>query len=237
MGRSEAVRSRFVRAARVAVAALLLTPVLVLTGPGAALACSCALATTAEHIGWVDTVAAGELTSIEPRTDGPTDAGSQLTYTATLQTTFKGDPQNPLVFHSSSMGSDCGLEGMVVGREYVFFVRGDESGLCDGTGPLTPTLVSEVEAVTGPGTPAPPTAEDEPTESAAAEDPASDQADGSALWSVLGAAALALIVLGGLLWQSRRSNLSREQSAGRLAALGGSDPEATAAPRRRDDTT
>lgn len=71
------------------------------------------------------------------RSDGLTDSGAPITYTATVQVVFKGEPDNPLVFRSAAHGASCGLEGMAVGREYVFFVRASESGLCDGTSPAS----------------------------------------------------------------------------------------------------
>lgn len=193
------------RCARVALAALVVAPALVVLSPGVALACSCAEASTAELVGYVDTVAVGQLTAVEPpppaAPDGMTDSGALMTYTATLQTVLKGEPDNPLVFRSASDGGACGLEGMAVGREYVFFVRGRQAGLCDGTAPVSPALVADVEAVTGPGKAAPASTPELTTEPDQGLEVARESGTLTAApWGAVAAGAVALLVVG---WLSR----------------------------------
>lgn len=191
--------------ARAALAAVLLVPALVLLTPTAALACSCAEADTEVLLGYVDTVAVGELTAIEAppdRADGAIDSGDLVTYTATVQTVLKGAPDNPLVFRSAAQGASCGLEGMTVGREYVFFVRDGESTLCDGTAPTTPQLVAEVEAVTGPGQVVAAPEPEPAAEPESAQDAARDSDTRQLLWPALAVVVLALLV-GWLLWRRR----------------------------------
>ncbi|QDO88189.1 hypothetical protein FNH13_07405 [Ornithinimicrobium ciconiae] len=205
-----------VRGGGVAAAGLLLAPALVLLAPAAAMACSCAVADTETLVGYVDTIAVGELATIEApptRADGAVDTADQVTYTVTLQTVLKGEPDNPLVFRSASHGASCGLEDMAVGRDYVFFVRDGESGLCDGTSRATPTLIAEVEAVTGPG--------QEPMARAADPATGSDTAPGSvdqapaaelesglptALPWIALTAGVVTVGLGWLLWTRRSRN-------------------------------
>ncbi|MCK0112535.1 hypothetical protein MWU75_10330 [Ornithinimicrobium sp. F0845] len=208
-----------------ALATVLFTPVLVLLTPTAALACSCGPADTEQLLGYVDTVAVGELTAVEPppaRGDGSVSSDDRVTYTAELETVFKGEPEDPLTFRSVSHGASCGLEDMQVGHDYVFFVRDGESGLCDGTSRATPGLIAEVEAVTGPGQPVaapdPATASDPVAapDPATASDPVAvvepapeadpESAAARSVWPALGPAAGALVLLaaGWLLW--RRSS-------------------------------
>lgn len=86
--------------------------------------------------------------------------------------------------------SACGLEITTPGREYVVFVTDGEANLCSGTAPRTPTLVAEVEAVTGPGEAAP-----APTTDAAApaQDAAQDGGAGALTWVAVAAGVLALL--------------------------------------------
>lgn len=192
---------------RAVLAAVLFVPALVLLTPTAALACSCASADTEQLLGYVDTVAVGELTAVEPpptRADGSFSSDDRVTYTATLEAVFKGDPDDLLTFQSASHGASCGLENMRVGYDYVFFVRDGESGLCDGTAPATERLIAEVEAVTGPGQAVSVPAPDPTTEPEAASNTTSDSGSARVLWSGLAAAALALLAVGWLLWRGRR---------------------------------
>lgn len=193
------------RCARLALAALLVAPALVVLSPGAALACSCAEANTAELVGYVDTVGVGQLTAMELAPDN----GALITYTATLQTVLKGEPDNPLVFRSE-YGDGCGLEGMAVGREYVFFVRGRQADLCGGTAPASLTLVTDVEAVTGPGEAAPASTPEltEPEPEQGLEAARETGTLTATPWGAVAAGAVALLVVGWLTrhrWSGPRS--------------------------------
>lgn len=188
-------------AVRAALSALLLVPALFLISPTAAMACSCAGVDTKTLLGYVDTVAAGELTEIAPpppQSGSNVDVPDHLTYTVTVQTVFKGEPGDPLVFQSSPFGASCGLENMRVGDDYVFFVRDGTSGLCDGTSPATPQLIADVEAVTGPGQPV--TAPEPTTAPEAAPETEHESGAPPFLWPALAAAVVVLMALGWLVW-------------------------------------
>lgn len=208
--RRGSIRRGPIRRAGLALLALLLAPMLVIIAPGTAMACSCAVADTETLVSYVDTVAAGELTEIEPPpqpSDGTVDSADRLTYTATVHTVFKGEVEAELVFHTD-FGSSCALADMAVGRDYVFFVRDGGSGLCDGTARSSPRLIAEVEAVTGPGQePAAPSADPPPIAATATDQPSTTDSEQSTLpavlpWSALVAGVLA-VALGWLLWTRR----------------------------------
>lgn len=197
------------RCARVALATLLVAPALVVLNPGAALACSCAEASTADLVGYADTIAVGQLTALEPL---PYNDGSRVRYTATLGTVFKGEPDNPLVFRSASEGSACGLE-LPVGNQYLFVLHGSRADLCGGTTPVSPALIAEVEAVTGPGEAAPASTPEQSTEREPAQRLDAAQGFGAltaAPWGAVAAGAVALLVVGWL----NRGRLSRLRSGG-----------------------
>lgn len=197
------------RGVRVALAALLVAPALVVLNPGAAWACSCEEAGTAELVGYADTVAVGQLTAMELL---PENNGAWIRYTVTLQTVFKGEPDNPLVFRSASEGSACGL-GLPVGYEYVFFVQGSQANLCGGTAPVSLALVADVEAVTGPGEAAPastPVPAAEPPPEQAVEAAPGFGTLTAASWGAVVAGAVALLVVGWL----GRGRWSRLRSGG-----------------------
>lgn len=187
------------QAVRTGLATVLFVPALVLLPSTAALACSCAAADTEELLGYVDTVAVGELTAVDPPPGRDEGSLSQVTYTAVLDAVFKGDPDNPLTFRSASHGASCGLEGMSVGRDYVFFVRDGKSGLCDGTAPATERLIAEVEAVTGPGQQV--AAPDPGTAAEPAPDEAATATSAWVLWSAVGLGTVGLLALGWLVWR------------------------------------
>lgn len=193
---------------RAVLAAVLFVPASMLLTPTAALACSCASADVEVLIGYVDTVAVGELTAVDSpsaHADGSVSSNDRVTYAATLQEVFMGDPGNPMTFRSGSNGASCGLEGMRVGQDYVFFVRDGESTLCDGTAPATERLIAEVEAVTGPGQPVVAAESDPAPESdppPVAESPSAEHGSAAAwfLWPALGVGAVSLLFVGWLVW-------------------------------------
>lgn len=201
------------QAARAALAAALLVPALALISPTAALACSCADIDMEERIGYMDVVAAGTLTAVdtpeEPTTSQDPEqgwdegAGPGPTYTATLETVYSGNPDNPLVFGSGMYGSDCGLNHLQVGYEYVFFILDGESNLCDGTAPLTANLVAEIEAVTGPGVQAPVPSEPSSEVAQVQEGEQQPAADEPAVPVLLALAAGLAAVAGWLFWRRR----------------------------------
>lgn len=164
---------------RMALAAALATPVLVLLAPTPALACTCGTPEIARLVEAAEVVATGEVVSIEP--SGSVGAvGAELTYTVDLGLVLAGEPDNPLIFSGASDGPACGLQDVRVGADYVFFVDRTAGRLtanvCGGTGPVTDSLLAEVEDVTGPGQAAPaadPAVVEEPAE----EPPAAGEVD------------------------------------------------------------
>ncbi len=121
-----------VRRALLVVIALLVGMVPALAVAGPAWACSCAMATTAEHVERADVVARGVVT------------GNHV---------WKGPQQPEFVVSSEASGASCGLELNTVGGEIILFAQAEGSGwtanLCNGTAPAASELVAEVEQVLG----------------------------------------------------------------------------------------
>jgi hypothetical protein len=143
------------RAIRLIFAAVIGTGMLVVGGAGTALACSCAMASTADYVDYADVVVTGTLTNIELPPEGPViSSGDPVTYTVQVEQTFKGDPQSELTFTSARYGASCGLEGMQVDRRYTFFLNGDGDqlfgSLCSGTQPATGAFDVKLAHIAGP---------------------------------------------------------------------------------------
>ena len=120
---------------------------LVLT-PTPSWACSCAMATTAQHVAQAGTVATG--TVAWTATDGQT-----RTYQVDVDHVFKGSAATTekLVTHDDEAA--CGLASLATGKRYVFFIDGVhpgtmQVGLCGGTTAYDEAVVRQVEAATGP---------------------------------------------------------------------------------------
>lgn len=132
-------------------AALLVLP----TSP--AWACSCVDLTTAQAMAHADVVLAGTLEEVaEPRgLSEPSSGAPAQSYRFAVSEVYEGSASATNWVGSAKDGASCGLEGLEPGREYVVFAqeRGDTlwASLCGGTGAATSGLVSEVEAVAGPG--------------------------------------------------------------------------------------
>lgn len=132
-------------------AALLVLP----TSP--AWACSCVDLTTAQAMAHADVVLAGTLEEVaEPRgLSEPSSGAPAQSYRFAVSEVYEGSASATSWVGSAKDGASCGLEGLEPGREYVVFAqeRGDTlwASLCGGTGAATSGLVSEVEAVAGPG--------------------------------------------------------------------------------------
>lgn len=124
---------------------------LMLMGTGPAFACSCVMASTAEHAERADLVFTGTVTSVER--DRQT-----ATYDVRVDRVFKGDLDNGDVeIGSSGQSTACGVD-LPKSTEAVFFVTTEAEGLrmnaCGGTTVATDTLKSEVSAALGDGAPA-----------------------------------------------------------------------------------
>ncbi len=132
-----------------------------------ALACSCALGSTGDHVENADVIVTGTLTdAIDPPAAEVMSSDDPITYLVDVEKTFKGDASHQLEFTSAMSGASCGLEGMQVGDRYAFFLypenKGLEANLCGGTAPSTPKLERQIAHWTGP-----------PREPAAGVEPAS----------------------------------------------------------------
>ena len=139
---------------------VLLTAGLLPLGASPAFACSCAWNEVRLFVENAEHVVVGRL---QDREYGRSDPGAPIYsaeaayYTVQGESALKGDGvTSTFEVASAASGASCGLERMVVGRRYVFFMQRDEAGLtaslCGGTGPATPAFLAEVESLTGPGT-------------------------------------------------------------------------------------
>ena len=128
-------------------------------GASPAFACSCAWSEVQQYVENADHVVVGRL---QDQQYGRSEAGEPIYsseaayYTVEGDEVLKGDGVAPTFeVVSAASGAACGLERMVVGRRYVFFMQRDDdvltASLCGGTGPATPSFLSEVKALTGPG--------------------------------------------------------------------------------------
>lgn len=87
----------------------------------------------------------------------------QIVYDVEVDRSFKGDVAGTVQVATAASSATCGLEGIPLGSDYIFFsttvAKGRDmvtANLCGGSTPLTEALVRKVEAVAGPGT-TPPT--------------------------------------------------------------------------------
>ena len=87
---------------------------------------------------------------------GGASSARLVTYEVAVAEVFKGKSTATTSLRSAAFGASCGIE-VQEGPEYLLFARrvGSDlrTGLCDGTRPVSDQLVTDVEAVTGPGTP------------------------------------------------------------------------------------
>lgn len=135
-------------------------------GAAPAFACSCVSDEVRIHVRNADHVVVGRLLSREDGGAGEAGGGGTrapiygaraVYYTVQGEEVLKGSDVGPsFEVVSAADGATCGLERMVAGRRYVFFMQRHDVGLtassCGGTGPATPAFLDEVEAVTGAGT-------------------------------------------------------------------------------------
>ena len=116
-------------------------------------ACSCAMRGTQQQVEGADVVVRGTITGL--RDPGGASSGRLMTYEVAVAEVFKGKSTATTSLRSAAWGGSCGIE-VREGLEYLLFARrvGSDlrTGLCDGTRPVSDELVTEVEAVTGPGT-------------------------------------------------------------------------------------
>ncbi|MGY2701507.1 hypothetical protein [Nocardioides sp. HB32] len=142
---------------RTLLAGLLAAFALVAMTPAAALACSCVVGSTEQHLQDADVVFTGTLTEVEPPPRRVImSSGDPATYHFDVHEVLKGDaPVNARVTSAVS-GASCGLENMTVDQEYVVYANGDReltANLCGGTAPAGPARVERLRQVTGPAHP------------------------------------------------------------------------------------
>ena len=114
---------------------LLMAGGLVVAAPGAAHACSCTTANAADFVTRADAVVWARVADVQM----PAMGNGQAHYLLEVDTVHKGATTERLRLDSEASGAACGLEGIEVGRRYVFFLRaagGEEwrADLCGGTG-------------------------------------------------------------------------------------------------------
>lgn len=179
---------------------LLATAALVLSGwvlASPARACSCAGLSIPEQFERADAVFTGQLISREVRGGGSsTDAAVHL---FSVDTVFKGTAHARQGVVSAASGASCGLELSGDGPFLVFADRPGEqrddaltAGLCDGTAPVTPDLLTEVRALGAAAAPADPADPADPLPGSAGTEPPPEQLS---LVGVLVAAVAGLVVL------------------------------------------
>jgi hypothetical protein len=172
---------------------------LMLLGTGPAFACSCVVATTAQHIEQADLVFTGEVVAVSR--DRQT-----ATYAVRANRVFKGELlEQDVTIESSSSGSSCGID-LPESEPAVFFVNTAADSLqanaCGGTTLSTAALEGEITAALGDGK-VPPgvTTADDPGN----EKPAADPGSGELALAVgLGILALVAAVGFGVLASRRR---------------------------------
>ena len=117
-------------------------------------ACSCAMRGTEQQVAQADVVVRGTITG--RRDPGGASSARLVTYEVAVAEVFKGKSTATTSMRSPAFGASCGIE-VQEGPEYLLFARrvGSDlrTGLCDGTRPVSDQLVTDVEAVTGPGIP------------------------------------------------------------------------------------
>jgi hypothetical protein len=132
---------------------------LVLTAPASVAACTCRPADAERQTSRADAVFIGTV-------EGVTRSDRQLDIAVTATRAYKGTVDRSTSVTTATQASDCGIGEPEVGTDYLFIVRGDAppyaASSCDGSGPLDPDRVAQVEGLLGTGQavlpPAPPMA-------------------------------------------------------------------------------
>lgn len=137
---------------------VLLVPLVpVLVAPSPAFACSCVMFTPHQYVNNADLVVAGTLTEVEyapPNSEGIISSGDPTKYSVGVVAGYKGTSPEELSFTSARDGASCGVEGLLVGREYVFFL--DEvdgaysANLCNGTARVPEARVAKITGRSSP---------------------------------------------------------------------------------------
>jgi hypothetical protein len=156
-----------------------------------AAACSCKVASTADHYASADVVFTGRL--LERTVDEPiTSSIDPARHVFAVDRAWKGDVPERATVLSAVSGASCGLELRGTGPFVVFAREKDahlESGLCTGTAELRPALAAELDAL------APAPAKDPPAALSPAAAPTTVDTDDPLPAAGLLAGAAGLVVL------------------------------------------
>lgn len=123
-----------------------------------AVACSCAISTTAEHAEWAELVASGTVTDVTAPVN-PTSSVDPLTFTVELDRVWKGSPAASVTVSTASSSASCGFDSLEKGTQLILFathmdaigqpIEGWGTNLCSGTGPIDQTVTDELTAFLG----------------------------------------------------------------------------------------
>jgi MYXO-CTERM domain-containing protein len=165
---------------------------LVVLGPSPAFACSCAAQAPRQYAARADVVVTGTVLDRAEARSRPWGATPEK-FVVEADTVYAGEVAERFELDGGEPGDTCGLEGVEVGRRYVFFLqqaRGELRGsLCGGTGNVSERQVERVlEPVAGQPTRGGPTEASSP---------------GTTLEYAVGGG-LVLLLAGGVWWLRRR---------------------------------
>ncbi len=196
-------------AATLLLSCLLAASALIAAPPASA--CSCVPQTTAQHLERADAVFTARLVSREEFRGSVLGGADAALHVFAVDTVVKGTAHREQGVLSPASGASCGLELVGDGPFVVFATRSADLGggdplptladgqyaalLCGGTGPATPGLLAELDAL------APAAATPAPLPGSAGTTPAGP---GRVVPTVAGAGALALLGIGALLVLRRR---------------------------------
>ncbi|SDY77193.1 hypothetical protein [Tessaracoccus flavus] len=123
-----------------------------------AVACSCAVSSTAEYAERADLVAVGTITGREVP-ENATSSADDATWTVEIDKVYKGDATPTVPVLTALEGPSCGWDHVSSGQTIILFANLDgedvRSDLCSGTGAFTPELDAELATLLG--SPAAPT--------------------------------------------------------------------------------
>lgn len=148
------VRPSDVRAIGLVLAVLLGALGVVVSTAGPAAACSCATVGLGQYVDQADVVVTGVLESVDEPDGGLfVDEPQTVGYRVRVESTYKGQARENLVFTSAAMSSSCGVGPLDLSRRYTFFLTRDgeglTSGLCSGNRPSADNVDRRVAALAG----------------------------------------------------------------------------------------
>ncbi|CAA9320311.1 MAG: hypothetical protein AVDCRST_MAG34-1394 [uncultured Nocardioidaceae bacterium] len=137
------------RALLAGLGALVTGLLLVVAAPAPAYACSCVTQSPRQFVDGADLIATATVLEVDRPGRLPLlGAGDTTTYRVRISDVYKGRAHEIVEVESASSGASCGLEGIVGGRRYVFFLQrsGDSlrGSLCGGTGNVSIATVSRL---------------------------------------------------------------------------------------------